>query len=746
MKRMVLATCVVAMLVCLVTAGFKLRKAHAQAERSGKVQAASPDLQRLHRLTMEVLAAGKQMQAAQSAVERQSLRIQLQTTAAARKDLLTELMTDNPGLLLQVALPSHITNTLGAELQSYFEQEVDLEGELEVMYEENEVESRLLHFLKVGDTRLTLHFVGDPPRNLLTGTRAHVRGVRVGDEIALTVMDDGGATSTTTSSSGMQIMQSGPSIQPNTFGEQKVLVLLVNFQDNSTQPWTIDQVRNTVFTSVNNYYLEGSFQQTWLTGDVFGWYTLPITATCTESTIGTYAKQAATAAGINLSAYNRLVYAYPTVGCGWTGSSNLGGNPSQAWINGSMSLRTVAHELGHGFGLYHSSAWDCGSEVVGATCSSIEYGDVEDIMGQPGVTGHFNSYQKERLGWLGYGSSPPITTVQSSGTYAIDPYESAGSNSKALKILKSTDPTTGKNTWYYVEFRRPVGFDSFISGNSNLMNGVMIHMGADSAGYNYLLDLTPGTSSWSDAALDVGRSYNDPTSNVTITPASVSNTGAMVNITFGPQPCVHVNPSLTLSPAASQWVSAGSTVNYQLSLTNNDSGCSTSSFNVQASIPVGWSAALDCPVVNLDPGATALVNLSVVSPSSAPDGFYNIGVAAVSSAGGYSASGSVTCSIMSGLALSVTSDQASYTRSQTATVTAMVSAGGSPVSGASVSFTMTKSNGTKVTATATSDAKGAAVFKYRFNKQKDPVGIYEVASGANLNGVVGSGAVSFSVK
>ena len=151
MKRMVLATCVVAMLVCLVTAGFKLRKAHAQAERSGKVQAASTDLQRLHRLTMEVLATGKQMQAAQSAVERQSLRIQLLTTAAARKDLLTELMTDNPGLLLQVALPSHITNTLGAELQSYFEQEVDLEGELEVMYEENEVESRLFHFLKVGD-------------------------------------------------------------------------------------------------------------------------------------------------------------------------------------------------------------------------------------------------------------------------------------------------------------------------------------------------------------------------------------------------------------------------------------------------------------------------------------------------------------------------------------------------------------------------------------------------------------------
>jgi hypothetical protein len=59
---------------------------------------------------------------------------------------------------------------------------------------------------------------------------------------------------------------------------------------------------------------------------------------------------------------------------------------------------------------------------------------------------------------------------------------------------------------------------------------------------------------------------------------------------------------------------------------------------------------------------------------------------------------------------------------------------------------MTKANGSKVTAAATTDASGSAVFKYRFNKQKDPAGLYQVGAVANLSGVIGSGAASFTVK
>jgi hypothetical protein len=267
---------------------------------------------------------------------------------------------------MQVALPAHITALLPDELQLYFEQEVQLDGEMEVLYEENESESHLRYFLITDSKRLELHFRHAP--DVLTGTRVRVHGVRVGDDIAI----DGGADDS--ANTDMQAMQTLASVAPNTFGEQKVLVLLINFQDKLTQPWTATQVRDVIFTSVNNFYKESSYQQTWLAGDVFGWYTLPISsATCDQNSIAAYAKQAAVAAGVNLSAYSRYVYAFPTLSCGWTGWGTYGGNPSQAWINGSMSVRTVGHELGHGFGLYHARAMDCSADVIGSNCSHCYY-------------------------------------------------------------------------------------------------------------------------------------------------------------------------------------------------------------------------------------------------------------------------------------------------------------------------------------------------------------------------------------
>ncbi len=669
----------------------------------------------------------------------------LREVLASRQQMLAELIESDPGEVLRVALPASISQYLPSGVRDKVEQQVEIEGELEVTYEDWEDGSRLHYSLDVAGERLSLHFAGDPPINLLTGSRVRVKGVRVGQALALEAGREGLQTSAST---GFEI--TAMAVAPNTFGEQKVLVLLVNFQDKQTQPFTVSQVQSTVFGSANNFYKESSYQQTWLTGDVFGWYTLPISSTsCDQTTIATYAKQAATAAGVNLSAYNRYVYAFPSLSCGWTGWGTYGGNPSQAWINGSMSLRTVAHELGHGFGLYHARSLDCGSQVIGGTCSYSEYGDILDILGQAGVTGHSHANQKERLGWLGYGTSPGITTVQAGGTYWIDPYETVGTNPKALKVLKSTDPATGKKTWYYIEFRRPVGFDSFIASNGNVMNGVMVHTGTE--GYSvddYLLDMTPETASFSDSALVVGRSYNDPNVNVTITPLSVSNTGAAVSVSFGALPCVRANPTMTLSPSASQWVAAGSTVTCQVSVTNNDGGgCSASNFNLQASVPGGWTAVFANPTLNVAPGGSATTTLTITSPSSATDGFYSaVAVAANGAASNYSATASATCVIVSAMEVAVSSDKLSYTRAETATVTASVNALGAPVSGAVVSFTMTKANGAVVGKTVTTGANGVAVFSYRFNKKQDPVGTYQVTAAANLNGVSGNGATTFAVR
>jgi hypothetical protein len=65
------------------------------------------------------------------------------------------------------------------------------------------------------------------------------------------------------------------------------LVLLVNFQNDQRQPFTLDQVNNLIFnssntSSVTNFYRENSYQQTGITGNVQGYFTLPSTAAIAE--------------------------------------------------------------------------------------------------------------------------------------------------------------------------------------------------------------------------------------------------------------------------------------------------------------------------------------------------------------------------------------------------------------------------------------------------------------------------------
>ena len=57
-------------------------------------------------------------------------------------------------------------------------------------------------------------------------------------------------------------------VSPNTFGPQSTLVILMNFSDNSAQPYTTGFAESVTFTEVNNFDLENSYGQTSLTGIV----------------------------------------------------------------------------------------------------------------------------------------------------------------------------------------------------------------------------------------------------------------------------------------------------------------------------------------------------------------------------------------------------------------------------------------------------------------------------------------------
>ena len=175
-----------------------------------------------------------------------------------------------------------------------------VEGILEVQYEDSPNGARLTHFLNTGTERIPLHFHTNPPHHLLTGSRVRSRGTMTDGTLMLTSGTDSAQMTTVSLAS------------PNTFGVQSTLVILFNFVDLSTQPWTTATAQSVTFTDVNNFDLENSFGQTSLTGTVAGWFTIAaVSTTCNYATWAFLADQAASNAGFNVASYPRRVYAFP---------------------------------------------------------------------------------------------------------------------------------------------------------------------------------------------------------------------------------------------------------------------------------------------------------------------------------------------------------------------------------------------------------------------------------------------------
>jgi hypothetical protein len=388
--------------------------------------------------------------------------------------------------------------------------------------------------------------------------------------------------------------------------------------------------------------------------------------------------------------------------------------------------------MGHNFGLYHSHTVDCGTSV---TCSNgilSEYGDWIDTMGasQPG---HFNAFQKERLGWLNAGTQPPITTVTSGGTYQIGPYESQDGNPKALKILQSGT----SNSYYYVEYRQANGQDSFLSTHPDILNGVVIHLASPSdSNSSDLLDLTPSSpSTFSIPALVVGQSFTDSTAGITITPTAVNSTGATVQVTLGSAACTNANPTVSISPLQSQYVTAGTPVNFIFTVKDNDSSsCASSIFTLGEALPLGWNGAWNTSTLSLSPGASASATLTVTSPTGTPDGFYNVAASASNTKSApASASATYVISTPLPLSLSVSTDRPAYSAGQTVTVRVSVLSGTSPDAGASVTVNISTPTGRAKTLTSTTGSDGVASVSYRLSKRA-AVGSYQVQASMPSSG------------
>jgi hypothetical protein len=257
------------------------------------------------------------------------------------------------------------------------------------------------------------------------------------------------------------------------------------------------------------------------------------TSTCGQDTgpIKTAAMTAFKNAGHDPSDYTNIVYVLGG-SCPWFANATVGspGSTGQQVVTMSekaFSAEDFAHEVGHNLGHNHAHSTRCGANVYNAKrsgCTDAEYGNLFDAMGishSSAPSGHYSAPKKRFMGYL---SGCEDVTAGGGAVFQVSPTEGS-CGMRSLRI-----PIAGESNYYYLEYHKPGAglFDDSIGSG-----GVLLNVSDDPATGSpntYLLDGTPETSTFNDAFLVVGKTYNLP-GNVSITVQSLGDV-ATIKVTM----------------------------------------------------------------------------------------------------------------------------------------------------------------------------------------------------------------------
>ena len=274
--------------------------------------------------------------------------------------------------------------------------------------------------------------------------------------------------------------------------------------------------------STNVFYGENSYGVDKVAGNVFGPYDIPHPQVCNHVGIAAAGMTAFKERGHKESDYRQFMWVFPGgLGCGWSGLATMGSPDATArdsWYNGSFGCVTRNQEIGHNYGLKHSRSYTGCTDEDGlpvpfsANCNQNEYGDPYDPMGSG--CAHMNVVQKTAMRWL---DQCNVVRATADGTFNLLPTELPCNGTQALRF-----PTfDGRDYW--LEYRRPLGFDSHLTG-------VLVHVSDEvttAGGPNpYIIRLSP---SW---FLPEGQSYTDPDGTVTFTVVEQLPTHAVIQAEF----------------------------------------------------------------------------------------------------------------------------------------------------------------------------------------------------------------------
>lgn len=370
--------------------------------------------------------------------------------------------------------------------------------------------------------------------------RVKISGVR-------SLAESGGDASVQVNAVAFENLQEGTDVSASAVtGSQPFITIMCKFGDVAVEPYAHAYFQNmysNVYPGLDNYWQEVSYATANVAGSTaVGWYTLPhprsyyfdganwsfsrSSADCT----------AAADAVVNFTPYKgiNLMFNDDLDGFAWGGSQcmTLDGN-FRCWPMtweppwGYEDITVISHEMGHAFGLPHSSGpyaatydspWDVMSDGW-QNCSPIYDSSSYGCLGQ-----HTISYHKDMLGWI-----PPAKKYTAGFNTNITLTLEQLSTPQTNNYLMVKIPIGGSSTHYYtVEARRKTGYDVKLIGNAVIIHDVDTTRPINDA---HVIDID-GNGEPADAGSQwtPGERFSDTVNGIYVKVLSATATGFVISI------------------------------------------------------------------------------------------------------------------------------------------------------------------------------------------------------------------------